>query len=98
MGQGPVLKFYPPSSRALRGEGQLEAECSRRAGPGVERKQTQASWCGPEAVLPITCFPGFQKKTCGKTGDGEEGEERKIKACVRKTLHPISQILMECGL
>lgn len=52
-----------PSSRGLRGEGQPAAACSGRAGPQAERKQTQASWCGPEAVLPISCLPGLQKKT-----------------------------------
>lgn len=52
-------KDLPLSSRGLRGEGQLEAECAHRAWPSAERMQTQASWCGPEAVLPITCFPGL---------------------------------------
>lgn len=56
-------EVLPPSSWGLRGEGQSEAECSGRAGPRAEQKQTQASWCRPEAVLPITCLPGLQKKT-----------------------------------
>lgn len=60
----------PPSSRRMRGEGQPEADCSHRARPSAERVQTQASWCGPEAVLPITCFPGLLQ------GEGSRGERR----------------------
>lgn len=83
----------PLSSRGLRREGQLEAECAHRAWPSAERMQTQASWCGPEAVLPITCFPGLLQEE----GGGEKGEkERKIRACVRKILHPSSQIWLDC--
>lgn len=82
----------PLSSRGLRGEGQLEAECAHRAWPSAERMQTQASWCGPEAVLPITCFPGLLQEEVG--GEKEE-KERKIRACVRKILHPSSQIWLD---
>lgn len=88
-----------PSSRGLRGQGQPEAACSGRAGPQAERKQTQASWCGPQAVLPITCFPGLQGKTCGKKGDREKGQkERKVRARGKKILHSISKTFMECRL
>lgn len=88
-----------PSSRGLRGQGQPEAACSGRAGPQAEQKQSQASWCGPQAVLPITCFPGLQGKTCGKKGDREKGQkERKIRARGKKILHSISKTLMECQL
>lgn len=86
-----------PSSWGLRGEGQSEAECSGRAGPWAKQKQTQASWCRPEAVLPITCLLGLQKKTCRKEGFGEKGEKkRKISAQIREILHPSLQMLMEC--
>lgn len=64
----------PPSSRRLRGEGQPEAECSHRVRPSAEQVQTQASWCGPEAVLPITCFPGLLQEE-GSVGERREGEE-----------------------
>lgn len=85
-----------PSSRGRRGEGQPAAVCSGRAGPGAEQEQTQASWCGPGAVLPITCLPGLQRKTCEKRGDGEKGEkEREIRAYVGTTVHSLSRALME---
>lgn len=60
----------PPSSRGLRGREQLEAECSGRAGPGAEWKQAQTSWCRPEAVLPMTCLPGLQRKDLQDEGEG----------------------------
>lgn len=64
----------PPNSRRLRGEGQPEAECSHRGRPSAERVQTQASWCGPEAVQSITCFPGLLQEE-RRGGGGREGEE-----------------------
>lgn len=87
-------KDLPLSSRGLWGKGQPEAECAHRAWPSTEWMQTQASWCGPEAVLPITCFPGLLQEEVG----GEKGEtERKISKCVRKILHSSSQILLSYG-
>lgn len=61
----------PPSSRRPQGRGQLGAERSGRAGPWAEWKQAQASWCRPEAVLPITCLPGLQRKDLQEEGVGE---------------------------
>ena len=87
------LEGRPPSSRGPRGGREPEVESSGRAGPGAERKRAQASWCPREAVRPGTCLPGLQRKDL-QEGDG--GEERKIRTRVRKTLHPLSQILTEC--
>lgn len=82
----------PPSSRGLQGAGPPKAEGSGRAGPRAEPKQVQASWCRPEAVLPITCLSGLQENTCREKG-GRQKEE-KDQGGDRKTLHLISQILM----
>ena len=68
-------EVLPPSSGGLQGAGQPKAECSGTAGPRAEPKQLQASWCGPEAVLPITCLPGLQKRTCREKG-GRQKEEK----------------------
>lgn len=71
-------EVLPPSSRGLQGAGQPKAECSGRAGPGAEPKQVQASWCGPEAVLPITCPSALQKKTCREKGGGRKKREIRV--------------------
>lgn len=65
-------EVLPPSSGGLQGAGQPKAECSGRAGPRAEREQVQTSWCGPEAVLPITCLSGLQKKICREKGCGQK--------------------------
>lgn len=49
------------SSRPWEGEPQAP-ECSGRERPRAEPEQIQASWCWPEAVLPITELPGLQRK------------------------------------
>lgn len=95
-GPRAVLKLYLLSSGGPQEGKQRQAERAGRAGPSAGHKQTQASWCQPEAGLPITHLPGLRRKDLWKKRRERREKERKVRACVlRKRLHPVSQLWME---